>query len=182
MAYGIILTPPADISDRLVDFAAQVTSFSTPISSVGPHAVPHLTLAHIQSDFDVATRWWREVTKIVPSVLPVQLVGLMFSPISTGNYYVPEGGIYFGLEAIRSSILNEAHQRILTVARELGIRPLGAIDEEYRPHVTLGVLTRFSPRKVELSSNIVKAKFDGKLKFGKLRQYGTFNGDDLMGN
>jgi hypothetical protein len=106
----------------------------------------------------------------------------MFSPISTGNYYVPEGGIYFGLEAIRSSILNEAHQRVLAVARELDVRSLGAIDEEYRPHVTLGVLTQFSPSKVELSSSIVKAKFEGNLKFGKLWQYGTFNGDDLVSN
>jgi 2'-5' RNA ligase len=173
MPYGIVLLPDKPLVERFVAFSNDVASPSAIMSLDPRERPPHVTLLHVDADEEVATRWWNKVKTEVETSIPVSLSGLMFAPIAPGNYYVPEGGVYFGLEATNTAVLRGAHHRILQAASELAARPIGVIGDGFAPHITLGILKAF-PKHVDLSSEVLGTSFEGHLAFGRLGNYGTF--------
>ena len=99
--------------------------------------------------------------------------GLMFSPILPGDYYAPEGGMYFGLELATSSRLGQIHQGVLDLARKADSPTLGSVGGDFRPHLTLGVLRQGAEPTVPKTVDILRT-FTCRPALGKLGQYGTF--------
>ncbi|HEX5119206.1 MAG TPA: hypothetical protein VFW65_28790 [Pseudonocardiaceae bacterium] len=179
MAYGIILIPEVAVASRLLDFTREITDIAPTISSLGHSAVPHLTLIHVDSTRAAALRWWNDAVQRIGSSFPVTLTGLMFSPIPKENYYVPEGGIYVGLEAIRSASLDNAHRTLLSLTSESGCTPIGAVGDYFRPHISLCALAAFPHGQLSLPPDVTTTTIECRTAFGKLREYGTF-GPDLV--
>ena len=178
MIYGVTLLPDAETIERMLHFAHKVTAASSSaISCVSADAIPHLSLVHAESNTDEAGRWWHEVARSITANFSATLTGLMFSPLPVGDYYVPEGGIYFGLEVLRSAALYNAHHEVLEIASRVGAVPVGAIGDNFRPHITLGILREFPSTRLILPSDITAASIQCTVAFGQIRRYGQLGPD-----
>ncbi|WIM93629.1 hypothetical protein ACTOB_005614 [Actinoplanes oblitus] len=179
MPYGIVLLPDPETADRLAEYAAHVGASGEPLMTIGPAAPPHLTLLHADCGAEAAQRWWTCVAGALPPVIWVRLNRLAFSPISPGDFHVPEGGVYAGLEAFRGRELDAAHDTVVRCAGAVDGRPLTGIGDAFSPHITLGVLRRFPAHRVELPADLVTGRFPLRPALGALGRYGTF--PDILG-
>ncbi|MFF5077937.1 hypothetical protein ACFY36_12860 [Actinoplanes sp. NPDC000266] len=135
MAYGVVLRPDAETSRSLAGLSHAIGGGHRPLMLLGDDAPPHVSVLHV----DCADE---QVAGIVAATVPhrgrvfeAKVIGLLYSVIAPGDYYVPSGGCYFGLEVIRTPELDALHQEFL----RLGHPPLGLVGDDYRPHITLGV-------------------------------------------
>lgn len=174
MPYGIVLLPEPETAGRLVEYAAHVGAGSEPLMTLNPAAPPHLTLLHMDCTVEAAHRWWKSAAEVLPPVIWVRLGRLAFSPIPPGDFHVPEGGIYAGLEAFRDRELDAAHAAVARFAGTVGGRPLTGIGDAFSPHITLGILRRFPAHAVELPASLVTGRFPLRPALGTLGPYGTF--------
>ncbi len=105
---------------------------------LGEQAPPHVSILHVDCADDQPADLIAATARHRGRVFPAKVIGLLYSVLPAGDYYVPTGGYYFGLEIIRSPQLDALHQEFL----RLGHPPLGLVDQDYRPHLTLGVTTQ----------------------------------------
>jgi 2'-5' RNA ligase len=173
VAYGIILLPDEEVSERIVKLSNDIAGSTAIVSLDARERPPHLTISHIEANQEAANQVWSEVKTQVLISLPVQLTGLMFNVIEPGDYYVPEGAVYFGIEARCTETLRVAHASVLEIMKKHGASPLGVTGDGYAPHVALGQLPTF-PGNAPLPTDVLGASFDGHLAFGRLGNYGTF--------
>ncbi|XVV08237.1 hypothetical protein ACQP2X_25660 [Actinoplanes sp. CA-131856] len=135
MAYGVVLRPDVDTSKALVGLSHAIGDGHRPLMLLGDDGPPHVSVLHVDCGDEqvagivAATAAYRE------QVFEAKVIGLLYTVIAPGDYYVPSGGYYFGVEVIRSPGLDALHQEFL----RLGHPPLGLVGEDFRPHVTLGV-------------------------------------------
>lgn len=141
---------------------------------IGVNAPPHVTLLQIDCSLEDAQLWWRRTTSRFNSAISIQLAGLLFKPIPKGNYHNPEGGIHVGLEAVRRADLERAHNYTVHSADKINGRMLTPTGEDFRPHVTLAVLSGIPSVTLDLPSEIVTRRFDARVALGVLGDYGTF--------
>lgn len=174
MPYGIILLPDEDTSQRLIRYAAQFSGSGSPLMVIGANAPPHVTLLQIDCSFDDAHLWWMRAAPKLDSTISIQLAGLLLTPVPKGNYHTPEGGIHVGLEAVRRSDLERAHSYTVHSADKIDGSRLTPDGEDFRPHVTLGVLSSFPSVALDLPLEIVTRRFNAKAALGTLGNYGTF--------
>ncbi|WP_306210729.1 hypothetical protein [Actinoplanes sp. RD1] len=169
MPYGVVLLPSRATHARLAALAATVAGPSR-ISALGDRAPAHVSVAHFDGPADAV----RERTAAHPHrSLTVKVIGLLYTVVPEGDYYVPEGGVYFGVEMVRRPDLNALHTEVLGWIAEAGATPLGAVGPDFRPHITLG-MTR-SPQLPPLTE-FPLGEIPVTLAFGELGPYGTFPG------
>jgi len=169
MAYGIVLLPDRTTSATLISLAATIGTDADPLMLVGAQAPPHVSVLHVDGGKEEDLRYWarnnaRDIT--------VKVIGLLFTAVPPGDYYVPEGGYYVGLELVRRPGLDEFHRETLDWAESVGATPLGAVGTDYRPHFTLGMLTR-QPSLPDLDT-LPSGEFRLTPAIAPLGPYGTF--------
>jgi hypothetical protein len=171
---GLVLLPEQRlVVDRLARYAGAVCTSGKPLMMIGEDAPPHLTLIHITTSLAAAKVIFDRAAARLGFRLPVRLSGLMFAPIPTGDYHVPEGGIYVGLEALRTPALDFAHRFVCNEATRFGAKILTPAGDDFRPHITLGILTTYPVRPIPLPPEVVKASFNTSLRLGRLGRNGT---------
>jgi hypothetical protein len=173
MPVGLVLIPEHPIAEHLVSLSQDIAGGSTPIMTLGDNAPGHLSIVHVGCELE-------EGEPILTSLsqqrkgFQVTFSGILVGPIPRGDYYVPQGGIYYGLECAYSDDILTLHSTALTLARRMGVKTIGAVGPRFRPHLTLGVLTE-TPRG---DLGFPEPIFDGPLTFqlalASLGQYGTF--------
>ncbi len=168
MPHGVVLLPDRDTHARLAALAARIAG-PDPINKLGPHAPAHVSVAHF--DGGDPTRIATRTAAHPVRTLTVRIIGLLYTQVPPGDYYVPEGGVYFGLEVVRRPDLNALHHEALAWIADTGAKPLGAVGTDFRPHITLG-MTR-TPVFPDPSA-IPTGDLDLRLAFGELGPYGTF--------
>ena len=171
MPYGVVLLPERRTHDKLAALAAAVAG-TRPIHRLGDTAPAHVSVAHFQAGPTQAARIAARVASRPQQGLSAKIIGLLYAIVARGDYYVPQGGVYFGLEVVRRPDLSALHEETLDWIREAGAAPLGAVGADYRPHVTLGV-TGGQPALPRLE-NVPAGDLDLTLGFGQLGPYGTF--------
>ncbi|MEV4702986.1 hypothetical protein [Actinoplanes sp. NPDC049316] len=173
MPYGVVLLPGRRTHDRLARLAAEIAG-PTPQNMLGDHAPAHVSVAHFDAG-EAGAAAVRARTQGHPApATRVKIIGLLYAVLPAGDYYVPRGGVYFGLEVVRRPGLDALHTEVLGWIREAGGSPLGAAGADFRPHVTLGVSSG-RPRLPELGE-VPVGELDLTLAFGELGPYGTFPG------
>jgi hypothetical protein len=168
MAYGVVLRPDAVTSRSLVELSHLIGTGHDPLMLLGDKAPPHVSVLHVdcapadEPGIAAATAPHRGRT------FPVKIIGLLFAAVPPGDYYVPDGGFYFGLEVIRTPELNALHQEFMS----LGHRPLGLVDDDYRPHITLG-MTAGQPSLPPLTA-VPSGTLTLTMASGPVSDFGTF--------
>ena len=176
MPYGVVLLPDRRTHERLATLAAAIAGPSR-INTLGDHAPAHVSVAHFDGDEDQAARVAARLDGLPATVPSVQIIGLLYAVIAPGDYYVPQGGVYFGLEMVRRPDLDALHTEVLGWIAEAGARPLGAVGADFRPHITLGVSSG-RPELPDLA-HVPAGDLTVTLAFGGLGPYGTFPGLNL---
>ncbi|QKG22029.1 2'-5' RNA ligase family protein [Actinomadura verrucosospora] len=172
MAYGIILLP-AD-PGPLTRLSAETARLADPIMHLGTDAPPHVSVVHADVPAETAMALWTELTARHRMDVALRFTGLMFAPIAPGDPYVPEGGVYCGLECARSAALLELHEAArswLDAAQAPMLSPSGA---RFRPHLTLSVLRAAPSGVVPLPGPLFGADMRFRAALGRLGPYGTF--------
>ena len=174
VAYGVVLLFDDALAAAITGYAAALGAGAGRRMVLGPDAPPHVTLAHATCDRDVALAWWSRCRGMLPDAVPVRFHGVSLAPVPAGDYYVPEGGVYAGLEALPDPELHRWHRAVVRHARDLGAGLLGAVGDAFRPHVTLGVLTG-GPVLVTPPDPAMLSPATGlRPVLGRLGPYGTF--------
>ena len=171
MAYGVVLVPDARTTRALTDLSHAIGHGARPVHQLSDHAPPHVSVLHLDVDDDRGPEI-AEFTAAKQVTLTVKVIGLLYAPVPKGDYYVPDGGIYFGVEIVRRPDLDGLHQAFLDFAATRGMTPLGAVGDDYRPHVTLGV-TEVQPALPPLDM-LPLGELHMTLASGPIGPYGTF--------
>jgi hypothetical protein len=167
VAHGVVLRPDAATSRALIELSHAIGGAAEPIMLLGSEAPPHVSVVH-----------W-EAPDRIPSVVAlcgryrertfdVKVTGLLYTVVPAGDYYVPQGGYYFGLEIVRRPDLDALHQEFLSAVAQ----PLGQVGDDFRPHITLGMTARMPvlPPLSDLTTGIIRTT----LAAGPVGPYGTF--------
>ncbi|HEX8347998.1 MAG TPA: hypothetical protein VF657_25170 [Actinoplanes sp.] len=169
MPYGMVLLPDRATHDLLVELAG-VIGGPDPINKLGDHAPAHVSVIHFDGPpEEIEARAAAHPVR----TLQVRPIGLLYTVVSPGDYYVPQGGVYHGIEIVRRPDLNALHAEALSWVRESGATPLGAVGADYRPHITLGMTA--TPVLPDLRA-LLLGEIYVRPAFGKLGPYGTFPG------
>jgi hypothetical protein len=171
MPYGVVLLPDRRIHQRLAALAAAIGG-SESISLLGAEAPAHVSVVHFDGGAGQAAQVRTWMARRPQQTMPVSIIGLLYAAVAAGDYYVPQGGLYFGLEVIRRPDLDVLHQDALSSVQQAGATPLGAVGADFRPHLTLGV-TRAQPALPDLG-DVPVGQLELTLAFGDLGPYGTF--------
>ncbi|GAA3924774.1 hypothetical protein [Actinoplanes auranticolor] len=168
MAYGVVLRPDAMTSRSLIELSHAIGDGHEPLMLLGEKAPPHVSVLHMDCAED-------RTAGIVAATAPHRgrtfealIIGLLYAVVPPGDYYVPTGGYYFGLEMVRSPELDALHQKFLG----LGHTPLGQVDRNYRPHITLG-MTAAPPSRPPFPS-IPSGVIPLTMSSGPVGPFGTF--------
>lgn len=171
MPYGVVLLPDRETHNRFAALAATIGGTAA-AHRLGVRAPAHVSVAHFAGDEAQASQVARRVGENARS-LRMKIIGLLYAMVPRGDYYFPEGGVYFGLEVVRRPGLDALHQEVLGWIREAGATPLGQVGDDFRPHVTLGAAV--GP-VLPAWTDIPSGEFEAALAFGELGRYGTFPG------
>jgi hypothetical protein len=171
MAYGVVLLPDDRTARALTELSHAIGHGARSLHLLGDHAPPHVSVLHLDVPDDRAG----EVAAYAdahPRTITVKVIGLLYVPVPAGDYYVPSGGIYFGVEIVRRPDLDALHRDYLGFAAGRGLAPLGAVGSDYRPHITLGV-TPVRPALPPLGL-VPLGELEMTLAHGPVGPYGTF--------
>jgi hypothetical protein len=170
MPYGVVLLPDRGTHDRLAALAAAVGGPS-PVNVLGDHAPSHVSVLHFEAGAEQAERIERRTADHHVRTLRMKIIGLLYASVPPGDYYFPQGGVYFGVELVRRPGLDALHREVLGWVRDVGGVPLGQIGDDFRPHVTLGI----GPHAVlPAGPDLPSGEFEATLAFAELASYGTF--------
>ena len=168
MAYGVVLRPGAEVSRSLIELSHEIGDGREPIVLLGEQAPPHVSVLHVDCAPDQAASIVAAAARHRGRVFRATIIGLLYRAVPPGDYYIPTGGHYFGLEIIRSPELDALHQEF----RRLGHPPLGQVDQDYRPHITLGVTAE--PPSAPPFPTIPAGVVDLTMSSGPVGPFGTF--------
>jgi hypothetical protein len=171
MPYGVVLLPDRRVHQRLTALAAAIGG-SESISLLGPEAPAHVSVVHFDGDAGQAAQVRTWMARRPELTMPVTVIGVLYAVVAAGDYYVPQGGVYFGLEVVRRPDLDVLHQDALGSVHQAGATPVGAVGPDFRPHLTLGV-THAQPALPDLG-DVPVGQLELALAFGELGPYGTF--------
>lgn len=169
MPYGIVLLPDRATHARLADLAGAAGG-PDPINKLGEHAPAHISVVHFDGPPEAIEA--RAAAHPIRT-LRVTVIGLLYTVVPPGDYYVPQGGVYYGIEIVREPGLNALHAEALSWVLDSGATPLGAVGAGYRPHITLGMTA--GPVLPDLAT-VPRGELTAELAFGELGPYGTFPG------
>ncbi|MFC3741702.1 2'-5' RNA ligase family protein [Paractinoplanes deccanensis] len=168
MAYGVVLRPDAETSRSLVDLSHAIGDGHQPLMLLGEKAPPHVSVLHVDCPGDQTAGIAAATAPHRSRTFKATIIGLLYTLIPPGDYYVPAGGHYFGLEIIRSPELDALHQEFL----RLGHTPLGLVGDDYRPHITLGVTA--GPPSLPPLSTVPTGTLRLTMRSGPIGPFGTF--------
>src|SRR4051812_29897406 len=110
MPYGVVLLPDRRTHERLTCLAAAISDGDT-IHLVGHQAHTHVSVVHFEGDADQAAQVAARVARHGDGSMPVKIIGLLYAVLASGDYYVRQGGVYFGIEVIRRPDLTLLHEK-----------------------------------------------------------------------
>jgi len=143
MLYTIVLTPSAASASKYIE-ASQAYENHKPqyLLNLKGTSSPHITVVQFEcATIDKAHQVWQGLCKNLQ-----EKHFEFFSPELTGMAFVEGKGAYQGttwieISVARSEAMMRLHQSALDVLRTRQIKPLNAVDQMYRPHITLTRIT-----------------------------------------
>lgn len=176
MRLGLVLLPDEASSASCVRFAEMIVGDRTPRVVVGPEALPHITLLHIESDEDPAMLWREAKDAIAPAFsLDVLALGLLRYD-TPYNAPAADPATMAWLIIPCSRALREAEQIALGLPMVSRSRVTTGNGDLFQPHVTLAIWDGETP---PYSAVLPFEVFGGKrmparLALGEIGPNGTY--------
>jgi len=139
MRLGLVLLPDEEASASCVRFAEMIVGDHTPRVVVGPDALPHVTLLHIESDEDPQT-FWREAKGAIAPAFSLDVLALGLLRYDTPyNAPAADPATMAWLIIPCSRALREAEQIALGLPVVTRARVTTGNGDLFQPHVTLAI-------------------------------------------
>ncbi|MGR7000607.1 hypothetical protein ACU686_25415 [Yinghuangia aomiensis] len=145
------------------------------IMCIGEEYLPHVTLLHVDATREQAAELWDRSLASLAATVEVHPTGIQLGAYAPDDVYLPDGGVYVGIEALRRTDLAAEHLSALGHARDLGLRVLSGADEAFRPHVTLATLKPTDHVAALLPPAELLVPFTARPAWGEMGPYGTFS-------
>lgn len=139
MRLGLVLLPEREASAACVQYASKLVEGRAARAVVGPGALPHITLLHVETDEDPAAVWREAQAKLADAfVVDFLCLGLLRYDTPYNAPPAPPGTMAWIIVPC-SRALREAEQiaRALPFAQRAGVTT--ANDDRFQPHVTLAI-------------------------------------------
>lgn len=176
MAFGIILVFDEVTNERFCAYADSIAEHVDPRNVVGrTQRLPHVSLAHFECEDGAEKLAWSRAVESVAVEVPLHPFSLEIIEKVRGDFYVPEGGVFFGIGLKHSPGLLDAFASVSDAVRQSGCRFVPGPPDVFAPHVTLGVLDRLPAISLPLPIAITRAPLMGRLALGRLEDYGSFS-------
>ena len=130
MPYGVVLLPSPPTHERLAALAT-ATGGTNLIMLLGDAAPAHVSVVHFDGDATQAAQVAAQVARHPRQTVPVKIIGLLYAVMAPGDYYAPQGGVYFGIEVVRRPDLDALHGEVLAWVGEAGATALGAVGVDF---------------------------------------------------
>lgn len=154
MPYTIVLTPPANQAIKYVEASQSLYSKFEPnyyILSADGTSSPHITVVQ----FDASPALTCEVWEVICDKVRKQKIE-PFAPLFVGVSFIEGAGLYAGTTWVELSVkrgeenssIMKVHYAALETLNHFNIKPLNAIGNDYRPHLTLARIVM--PKQMEV--------------------------------
>jgi 2'-5' RNA ligase len=171
MRFGIVLLPNSAITAALVQLAGELVGSHQTLHHVDASHPPHITIAQFECSEESTQTLWQDVSRRCASSMRIRSTGVKFKPEPKGSFYVPEGGVYFGIEVAKTKALLDLQRSVIACLPEDSTLLTG-VEDFYDPHITLGVFS--SEPTVDLRFRTAVAdEFECSLALGSVGDYGT---------
>lgn len=123
---------------------------------LGKDSIPHITLCQFDdtSQFDEKSGAGQEAVQKIIKKLATQFVDHVFHPSFIGIHFLKLSSQFgelfssdlFSVELLaqRESKLVSLHEKVVSMATDMGFQPLNTLGAAYRPHLTLACLASLS--------------------------------------
>lgn len=176
MRLGLVLLPDASASEACVRFGASLVRDRTVRAVVGPDALPHVTLLHVESDDDPAAFWEEAKEKIAPSfTLDVLALGLLrYDAPYNAPPATPATMAWLIIPCTRA--LREAEQAALALPFVARSRVTTGNGDAFQPHATLAIWDgQVAPHWTSLPTDVIgAARMKTHLALGVIGPNGTY--------
>ena len=152
MPYTIVLTPPETQVVKYVEVSQSLYSRYQPsyLLSADGTSSPHITVIQFEASPALAYEVWESMRgkmreqKFEP-----------FAPLFMGISFIEGAGLYAGTTWVELAVkrgeadspIMKVHYAALETLKEFNIKPLNAVGNDYRPHLTLARIVM--PRQME---------------------------------
>lgn len=141
MTICIYLRPAPEIESLAERYAADLATLVPASMVLGPSALAHITLVHLDGVDDRADEIWAAATEVLDPIYgvdgPFYLSAIPFPDRSEHNYV--------RLEVSRSAAFEQAQRDLLALAGRFRANVTNFAGPAWRPHVTLAVVDRLPP-------------------------------------
>ena len=174
MRLGLVFLPEARVSDACVRYAQALAAGRTPRAVVGPNALPHVTLLHVETGEDPELLW-NEARGALPAQCRVDLLALGLLRYDT-PYNAPAAApaTMAWLIAACSRALRDAEQAALSLPSVRRARVTTANGEIFQPHVTLAIWDGETPPGVAVLPKDLFTTVSTRLTLGVIGPNGVY--------
>lgn len=150
MIWNVGLVAPEPFTDELVRLSRAAGEAGS-VFTLGPRALPHLTLVQFEATSDEAHALWRNVPSGGQHELT--MAGLSFVSDDTD--------CWIELPALHTSALRALHEAVVDRVEAVGHDIVSGTRDRYRPHVTVGLLRPPIVAPLPLESQVTRATVPG---------------------
>lgn len=170
-----MLLPDHATSAAYVGFAESLVRDRVRRAVVGPEALPHVTLLHIESDEDPAI-FWREAEPVIPAAFSLDVLALGLLRYDTPyNAPAAERATMAWLIIALHRALREAEQTALGLPIVARSRVTTGNGDLFQPHVTLAIWDgETPPASSALPTEIFGRRITARLALGEIGANGTY--------
>lgn len=147
--YCLALLLDKDVSGRVVQFSEAIGRLAPSRLILGNSALPHVTLVQFEANERLARASWKS-TRWRRGRLRLNFAGLTLLPSH-------RGGAWIEIQVLKSRAIAELQDYLLSRRPLRDIRPLNAVRDEFRPHVTVGYADTFPERLPPLPVELLRA-------------------------
>lgn len=169
-----MLLPDVGVSDACVRFARELVAERTPRAVVGPSALPHVSLLHVETNADPG-ELWKEAEASLPPAVRIDVLALGLLRYDTPyNAPAADPATMAWLIVPCSAALRDAEQKALALPSVRRAEVTTANGDLFQPHLTLAIWDGESPPCAATLPKPLFSPVEARLALGEIGPNGTY--------
>jgi hypothetical protein len=178
MRLGLVYLPPADVSFAITQYAQRIVSGLDVRMTVGPSALPHLSLLHLETDGTTVdpARIWADAIGALPTTIAFDIVALGLLPQDTPYFAPPAPPATTAWLMVACSERVRATERIAMALPSLaGIQVTTQNGDRFQPHLTIALWEGRATPHFEVDPDVVPRRdVEATLALGEIGPNGVY--------